>query len=312
VAAKQVTRRLKEVAPGAMPEVLRVATDLYARDQVKLAQAEERQRLVEATEEAGLPTRYLERAAGLVLARQRMRLQRRRCTAVLAAVGVALAVWGGRSLIDRAPISHLAPTAAVTAPAPSAPGPDAGARAAAPEAAPLEGSAWSVVDGGGAFGGITPVSVGDGVPLFVTRGGRRCLTTRPGTTPLSLYLYFDIDDARTRDVAGPVFVAVEYFDASPAMRLALQYDSATGEEPAARYQMAEERSGAHTFGSRSWRTAYFRLEQPRFSNGQNAETDFRLCLEGPPIEQARTGWPLFVRSLRLTRARPAEWVRDGG
>jgi hypothetical protein len=292
-----------------MPEVLRVATDLYARDQTERAQAEERQKLVEATEEAGLPAEYLERAAGLVLARRGTRLRRRRRSTVLAAVGLTLAIWGGRTLTQWPPAERAAAPPAPPPPAASAPVMPAAPQQAVPAAAPLEGSGWSAT---AAASGLTPVSVGDGVPAFVTRGDRRCLTTQPGTTPPSIYLYFDIEDSRTRDVAGPLYLAVEYFDAFANGRLVVEYDSATGDDLAAQYRWAEESSGAAYLGTRTWRTAFFRLEQPRLSNRQNGETDFRLALEGRPIEEARTGWLLFVRTLRLTRSRPAEWIRDGG
>jgi hypothetical protein len=307
--AEKVTRRLREVSPGAMPEVLRVAADLYARDQTELAQAEERQKFVEATEEAGLPAEYLERAAALVLARQGTHTRRRRRGALLAGLGLALAIWGGRGLSrlgeQPAPPASLSPPVATVLATPAPAG-------ELPGAVPLEGAGWSAEPAGTAVSGLTPVNVGDGVPRFVTREGRRCLTTQPGTDPPSIYLYFDVEDARTRQVVGPVWVAVEYLDAFPDGRLALEYDSATGNDLAAQYRWAEERSGAVYHGSRTWRTAFFRLEQPLLANRQNAHTDFRLALEGPAIEVARKGWPLFVRSLRLTQTRPAEWIRDDG
>src|SRR5688572_21737574 len=55
--------RLKDVAPGEMPEVLRVASELYEKDQQELVRAQERQHVVDAAAEVGLPQEYLERAA---------------------------------------------------------------------------------------------------------------------------------------------------------------------------------------------------------------------------------------------------------
>jgi hypothetical protein len=307
VDSKKVTRRLKEVPPGSMDEVLRVAAELHTRDQGEIARTEERRKLVEATEEAGLPAEYLERAARVVLARRRSRVRRRLRGTMLAALGLAMTLGLAYGLWFPPPREHAAPASVTPPAASSTPVAPVEAREVA-EQRRLEGAHWSPT---AAAGGITPVAVGDGMPLFVTREGSRCLTTRPATTPPSIYLYFDIGDARTQGLAGPIYLAVEFFDALPSGRLALQYDSALGDELADKYRGAEEGSGAAYLGTGTWRTAYFLLRQPRFAGRQNNHTDFRFAIDGLPLSQARKGWPLFLRALRLTRTQPEEWVRDG-
>src|SRR5438552_8958497 len=42
--------------------------------------------------------------------------------------------------------------------------------------------------------GVRPLSGADGVTTVVERGGSRCLTTKTGTNPASLYLYFAVED----------------------------------------------------------------------------------------------------------------------
>jgi hypothetical protein len=56
-----------------MPEVLRIAAELYAREQSEIAQTEERHSLVEAAVEVGLPPEYLERAAAIVMQQEAVR-----------------------------------------------------------------------------------------------------------------------------------------------------------------------------------------------------------------------------------------------
>ena len=59
--------RLETAPPALMPEVLRVAAELHAREQAQLAEAEQSQPWVQAALEVGLPVECLERAAALVV-----------------------------------------------------------------------------------------------------------------------------------------------------------------------------------------------------------------------------------------------------
>jgi hypothetical protein len=158
----------------------------------------------------------------------------------------------------------------------------------------LEGAAWNP----DAEKGIRALSGADGFTTFVIRGGARCLADRPGTTPPSVYLYFDIEDARALDAHGPVYAIVSYYDETLGGALTLEYDSATGDTLGAKYRPAEERAGGFTLGTKKWKTAVFLLKRPRFANRQNCGADFRL-----------SGTRLYVRSVRLTHARPADWAK---
>lgn len=90
-------RRLKDVPPTEMPEVLRVASELYARDRAEVERSEQSQELKKAAEELDLPAEYLEQAAAVVHAEKvaQIRAARRRRNSVLAVLGVALGIWGG-------------------------------------------------------------------------------------------------------------------------------------------------------------------------------------------------------------------------
>jgi hypothetical protein len=70
--------RVETIPPAQMPEVLRVAADLYAREQSQIAEVEQRRHLLEAAAEVGLPAEYLERAAAIVAEQQAGREKARR------------------------------------------------------------------------------------------------------------------------------------------------------------------------------------------------------------------------------------------
>lgn len=82
--------RLKQVRPAEMPEVLRVASELYAHDQAQLQQAQQAQELLAAAKEVGLPAEYLERAAAMVQTQRITRRRRRWPLGALAALVLAL------------------------------------------------------------------------------------------------------------------------------------------------------------------------------------------------------------------------------
>jgi hypothetical protein len=94
--------RLPEVLEGLeLPDVLQVATELYARDRTTIERARQLQALATAAAEAGLPLEYLERAAVSLHAKREGRFRRRRRQrGTLAAAGVLLGLvtlWGIRS-----------------------------------------------------------------------------------------------------------------------------------------------------------------------------------------------------------------------
>lgn len=166
------------------------------------------------------------------------------------------------------------------------------------QARTLEGAAWSATTTRPKSTGIRILDGADGYHLLVTKGKSRCAANKPGTTPASTYLYFAIDGARKAAVRGAVYVAVEYYDDSLGGMVTLEYDSKDGDSIPARYRHAEARAGGWTLGAHAWRTAYFELRQPRFGGRQNLGADFRL-----------SGTRLYIRSLRLTTKRPADWAK---
>src|SRR5262245_21890563 len=97
--------RLKDVATEQMPEVVRLASELYEQERGEIVAAGERQAAVEAAAEVGLPPEYLERAAELLHARrvEQIHQRRRRSRTLWAALGVALGLWGGWSVLHRPP-----------------------------------------------------------------------------------------------------------------------------------------------------------------------------------------------------------------
>ena len=98
--------RLKDVPPDEMREVVRVATELYREDQTTQERDQERQQLIEAAGEVGLPQEYLERAAAEVHRRRVLEIEARRLRkkrigfGLLAAVGLAGVIALGTSGLE--------------------------------------------------------------------------------------------------------------------------------------------------------------------------------------------------------------------
>ena len=70
--------RLENVPPEEMPQVVRIASELYEKDRTLEAEAQERQATVEAAEEVGLPEEYLHRAAAELHLRRIEAIERKR------------------------------------------------------------------------------------------------------------------------------------------------------------------------------------------------------------------------------------------
>ena len=104
--------RVKDVPPDQMAEVVRVAGELYDRE---AAENQERRATVAAAAEMGLPKEYLDRAAALVHARTLERAaeivvkRQRRRVGLAAGVGVALVVGGGWLVTHPRPAAPVAP-----------------------------------------------------------------------------------------------------------------------------------------------------------------------------------------------------------
>jgi len=146
--------------------------------------------------------------------------------------------------------------------------------------------------------GLRLLDGADGAYEITTKEGTPCVTNKPGATPPSQYLYFDVDDSFLQDAAGPLYLLVEFYDSAPGSIFSIHYDSADGEGVPGFYRDSEDTWQAPRRGKQGWRKAVFLLEKPRFANRQNLGADFRLA-----------GSLLFIKSLRLSRLRPAECDR---
>jgi hypothetical protein len=90
--------RLEQLSPEEMPEVVRIASQLYEQDRTRDAEAQERQAYVDAAKEVDLPPEYMERAAAELQARRIEQVRRRRrvrkgALATLGAIVVLAGVW---------------------------------------------------------------------------------------------------------------------------------------------------------------------------------------------------------------------------
>lgn len=146
--------------------------------------------------------------------------------------------------------------------------------------------------------GLRLLDGADGTYEVTSKEGIPCVTTKPGATPPSQYLYFNVDDGFLTDGAGALYLSVEYYDSAPGSVFSIQYDSADGEGIPGFYRDSEDRWAVGRKGRQGWKKSVFLLEQPQFGNRQNLGADFRLA-----------GSLLFIKSLRLSRVRPAECDR---
>jgi hypothetical protein len=109
-------QRLEQVTPEEMPEVVKVASELYQSDRDAHERQAEREMNANsaamAAEEVGMPREYMERAAELVQQRrtERVKRTRRRRTGILATAGALTALWGGWSLMHPAALPPVAYT----------------------------------------------------------------------------------------------------------------------------------------------------------------------------------------------------------
>jgi hypothetical protein len=97
--------RLENIPPEQMPEVVRIASELYTRDQEKEAEAQERQATVAAAEEIGLSEDYLHRAAAELHGRRiaEARERRQRLNGLLALGSAVVVIGTGAAILSRTP-----------------------------------------------------------------------------------------------------------------------------------------------------------------------------------------------------------------
>lgn len=119
---REFAQRLEEIPSTQLPEVLQLASELHARDQAAVQRARERQELLKAAAEAGLPPEYLERAAAQLQAQQArpqpQRAARRRDRRWLFWIGLAVLfnMWRGHRAPIVPPAAAPAPLLAAAAP----------------------------------------------------------------------------------------------------------------------------------------------------------------------------------------------------
>jgi hypothetical protein len=156
--------------------------------------------------------------------------------------------------------------------------------------------AWRIKDSNPVEMGLHSLSGADGETLLTVKGGLTCLTNKPGATPPSMYLYFQLDPPMSPPANAPIYIQVRYLDNEFGGGMSLEYDSNTGNTQEARYHPADDQVGGLHVGSEKWETAIFKLDKPLFQRRQNLGADFRL-----------TGSSLEISSVNLLTAVPSAW-----
>jgi len=125
-------------------------------------------------------------------------------------------------------------------------------------------------------GALRIADAGDGQVEFVSTEAGEGVRNKPGTTPPSRYLYFDVDDQWAATLSGEAWVVIDFLDKGLG-NWRLEYDSRDpSQDIRVRYRPAEESHGATVLNTGAWCRAVFRLRQPGFNNRQNYGMDFRL------------------------------------
>lgn len=123
----------------------------------------------------------------------------------------------------------------------------------------------------------------DGPTRTVEVGGSTAVESVPNRFGDWRYLYFDVSDDFFYDDEGALDVEIDYWDEGTG-RFTLQYDSMK--------DAYVDAGHAALGGLNAWKTAKFRLKEPRLTGRENGG-DFRL---------AHRGGTLRVREVRVIRA----------
>jgi hypothetical protein len=138
---------------------------------------------------------------------------------------------------------------------------------------------------------IVPKPDGDGPVVEKTVDSRLAWSTVPNRhSPVSRYLYFDVDDAFLFDTDEPIELIVTYWDGGPA-EFRVDYDSS---DPSLAGLLQQFRaSGSQAIaGTGQWKEARFVLNHARFAGRSNG-ADFRLAAVGKDLVIARVSLQLF-------------------
>jgi hypothetical protein len=128
---------------------------------------------------------------------------------------------------------------------------------------------------------IVPKPDGDGPVVEKTVDSRLCWSTAQNKhSPVSRYLYFDVDDAFLFDTDEPVELTIAYQDAGPS-EFRVDYDSS---DPQLEGLLQQFRPGPSQLikGTGQWKEARFVLPHARFAGRSNG-ADFRLAAVGKDL-----------------------------
>jgi hypothetical protein len=268
-------RRLKDVPPAEMPEVLRVASELYARDRAELERTEQSHELKQAAAELDLPPEYLERAAAAVHAERVAQIQttRRRRNSALAVLGVTLGIWGGWRVTHPPPPEPVAYTfsAASRNQWTLDRNPGSEARLTFDERAGSDGAALVTVDRFGAQGG----------------DGRFFVNLNSTQVPPSLAGYRTVGFRARGDGLAQVRL---YLEAGPTERWRSPAVPVSGSWSDARLQLNQFDYQTRRSPSEEWRTQRYR------SPGQIERLSFKL---GYYVNEADARGTVAIDDLRF-------------
>jgi hypothetical protein len=148
--------------------------------------------------------------------------------------------------------------------------------------------------------GLTQFDLADGITEAATLGDHECRVLSTNAHD-NRYAYFRIDESFKWAETMEVLAVVEYFDAARGT-LRLEYD---GSDALAPFQGAYSSAAPVALsGTRTWRTATFRLIGARWLNSQNGGADFRLGAGDIALGLRRV--QLVREGLKALRFVPAE------
>lgn len=139
--------------------------------------------------------------------------------------------------------------------------------------------------------GLTVPNMGDGQHEAAVRGGAPCRVNRPGSSPASAYLYFDVAEGLIPQKPCSVYVTAEYYPESWA-GLTIEYDGQ--KDP---YTKGQTEMVIPTGPSGQWETVTFHLKDIAFQSRQNGGSDFRFF----------TGGAVPLRRVVLSLTPPPGW-----
>jgi hypothetical protein len=120
--------------------------------------------------------------------------------------------------------------------------------------------------------GLTHPSTGDGDTLPAAVAGRVCQTNADPAD--DFYMYFAVDDSLAFQGSRPaVTISFDYFDEGSGA-FALDYDSNTGDDLAAKYKNG---GSVSLTGTNTWKRGSFTVTDALFSNRENYGADFRIA-----------------------------------